>query len=78
MNSLHTGKSTLFNRLLCKESNRAYRLASEKKIRIKKGVSSTARVGASGTVRKKSNRGGAIVSDVPGKWFEKCTYVQTT
>ena len=53
-------------------------MASEKKIRIKKGVSSTARVGASGTVRKKSNRGGAIVSDVPGKWFEKCTYVQTT
>lgn len=25
------GKSTLFNRLMCKESNRAYRLGSEKK-----------------------------------------------
>lgn len=27
------GKSTLFNRLLCKQSNRAYRLSSEKEIR---------------------------------------------
>jgi len=29
----NAGKSTLFNRLMCKESNRAYRLASEKELR---------------------------------------------
>jgi hypothetical protein len=34
---LHLGKSTLFNRLMCKEANRSYRLRSEN--RHRKGVS---------------------------------------
>ena len=29
----NAGKSTLFNRLMCKEANKAYRLSSEKKLR---------------------------------------------
>ena len=60
----NAGKSTLFNRLLCKESNRAYRLASEKK---KVGGSTTsARISTGFRVAKKSPRGGAIISNVAG------------
>ncbi len=54
----NAGKSTLFNRLMCKESNKAYRLGSEKK-----KTRSNARIG----YRNPSKRaGGAIVSPVAG------------
>ena len=57
----NAGKSTLFNRLMCKEANRAYRLASDKKPRNKRGAQG--RVGH----KNPSNRpGGAIVSSTPG------------
>ena len=49
----NAGKSTLFNRLLDREINKAYRLTSEKK--------------GKGRGRKKQNKAiGAIVSDLPG------------
>ena len=55
----NAGKSTLFNRLMCKESNRAYRLGSEKK----KISRSRGRIG----YRSPSKRsGGAIVTPVAG------------
>jgi len=54
----NAGKSTLFNRLMCKESNRAYRLGSDKK-----KTRSNARIG----YRSPSKRsGGAIVTPVAG------------
>jgi len=54
----NAGKSTLFNRLMCKESNRAYRLGSDKK-----KTRSNARIG----YRSPSKRsGGAIVTPVEG------------
>ncbi|KAL7447527.1 hypothetical protein ACHAXM_010805 [Skeletonema potamos] len=54
----NAGKSTLFNRLMCKESNRAYRLGSDKK-----KPRSNARIG----YRSPSKRsGGAIVTPVAG------------
>eukprot|EP00581_Thalassiosira_minuscula_P006672 CAMPEP_0183702732 /NCGR_PEP_ID=MMETSP0737-20130205/746_1 /TAXON_ID=385413 /ORGANISM="Thalassiosira miniscula, Strain CCMP1093" /LENGTH=595 /DNA_ID=CAMNT_0025929399 /DNA_START=233 /DNA_END=2019 /DNA_ORIENTATION=- len=57
----NAGKSTLFNRLMCKETNRAYKLSSEKK-RTKK-TRSNARIG----YRHPSKRsGGAIVTPVAG------------
>jgi len=59
----NAGKSTLFNRLLCKESNQAYRLTTEKKRKFRKRVSS-GRIGASRNV--KGNTGGAIVSGLAG------------
>ncbi|CAB9515202.1 GTPase Der [Seminavis robusta] len=59
----NAGKSTLFNRFLCKELNRAYRLTSEKNRRRK--VNSQGRLGSSrGNNRRQ--RGGAIVTDIPG------------
>ena len=55
----NAGKSTLFNRLMCKESNRAYRLGSEKK----KMSRSLGRIG----YRSPSKRsGGAIVTPIAG------------
>lgn len=55
----NAGKSTLFNRLMCKESNRAYRLGSEKK----KNSRSRGRIG----YRSPSKRsGGAIVTPIAG------------
>lgn len=55
----NAGKSTLFNRLMCKESNRAYRLGSEKK----KISRSRGRIG----YRSPSERsGGAIVTPIAG------------
>jgi len=54
----NAGKSTLFNRLMCKESNKAYRLGSDKK-----KTRSNARIG----YRSPSKRsGGAIVTPVAG------------
>jgi len=54
----NAGKSTLFNRLMCKETNRAYRLGSEKK-----KTRSNGRIG----YRSPSKRsGGAIVTSVAG------------
>lgn len=58
---MYTGKSTLFNRLMCKEANRSYRLRSEK--RHKKKVS-RGRIGSARN--RKSVEGGAIVSATPG------------
>ncbi|KAL7436777.1 hypothetical protein ACHAXH_007785, partial [Discostella pseudostelligera] len=54
----NAGKSTLFNRLMCKESNRAYRLGSDKK----KGRS----IGRIGYRNPSKRSGGAIVSPVAG------------
>lgn len=54
----NAGKSTLFNRLMCKESNRSYRLGSDKK----KGRS----VGRIGYRNPSKRSGGAIVSPVAG------------
>lgn len=57
----NAGKSTLFNRLMCKEANKTYRLASEKKLHKKKR--SRGRIGH----KNLSDReGGAIVSSTPG------------
>lgn len=54
----NAGKSTLFNRLMCKESNRAYRLGSDKK-----KTRSNGRIG----YRSPSKRsGGAIVTPTAG------------
>jgi len=54
----NAGKSTLFNRLMCRESNRAYRLGSDKK----KGRS----IGRIGYRNPSKRSGGAIVSPVAG------------
>ena len=55
----NAGKSTLFNRLMCKESNRAYKLGSEKR-----KTRSNGRVGYRDP--SKRTHGGAIVSHVAG------------
>ena len=55
----NAGKSTLFNRLMCKESNRAYRLGSDKRKSRSNG-----RVGYRDP--SKRTHGGAIVSHVAG------------
>ncbi len=60
----NAGKSTLFNRLMCKQSNKSYRLSSEKKIvNMKKSKRSRGRVGHDHPSRRD---GGAIVSSTPG------------
>eukprot|EP00979_Chaetoceros_neogracilis_P007583 scaffold1602_cov249-Chaetoceros_neogracile.AAC.6 len=58
----NAGKSTLFNRLMCKESNRSYRLSSEKKSH--KAKRSRGRIGSNNN--PSSRVGGAIVSSTPG------------
>ena len=55
----NAGKSTLFNRFMCKEANRAYRLASDKNPRNKRGA-------LLGHKNPSSRPGGAIVSSTPG------------
>lgn len=55
----NAGKSTLFNRLMCKESNRAYKLGSEKR-----KARSNGRIGYRNP--SKTSHGGAIVSSVAG------------
>jgi len=55
----NAGKSTLFNRLMCKESNRAYKLGSEKRKSRSNG-----RIGYRNP--SKTSHGGAIVSPVAG------------
>lgn len=57
----NAGKSTLFNRLMCKDANRAYQLASEKKSRRRRGAQG--RVGHNNPSKRP---GGAIVSSTPG------------
>ena len=57
----NAGKSTLFNRFMCKEANRAYRLASDKNPRNKRGAQ-----GRVGHKNPSSRPGGAIVSSTPG------------
>lgn len=59
----NAGKSTLFNRLLCKERNKAYRLGSEKSKHAQMKELSKARFGGKS---KGQVRGGAIVSSTPG------------
>ncbi len=60
----NAGKSTLFNRLMCKQSNKSYRLSSEKKItNVKKSNRSRGRIGHD---HPSSRDGGAIVSSTPG------------
>jgi len=54
----NAGKSTLFNRLMCKESNRSYRLSSEKQVRH--------RISGRLASMTKKKAGGAIVSPIPG------------
>jgi GTPase len=56
----NAGKSTLFNRLMCKSSNRSYRLSSDKKHRSGRG-----RLGNSSKTRPHVI-GGAIVSSTAG------------
>ena len=56
----NAGKSTLFNRLMCKSSNRSYRLSSDKKHRAGRG-----RVGSSSQTIPHMV-GGAIVSSTAG------------
>ena len=61
----NAGKSTLFNRFMCRELNRSYRLASEKKRRRK--ANSKGRIGSFAASKKKNTGiGGAIVTNVPG------------
>lgn len=57
----NAGKSTLFNRLMCKESNKAYKLTSEKQSWKKR---SRGRLGHSHP--SSAGQGGAIVSSTPG------------
>jgi len=57
----NAGKSTLFNRLMCKSANRAYRLSSDKKRRARRG-----RLGINIANSKPHAVGGAIVSATPG------------
>jgi GTPase len=59
----NAGKSTLFNRFLCKELNRAYRLTTDKNRRRR--VNSQGRLG-SHNHNVKRQTGGAIVTNVPG------------
>jgi len=59
----NAGKSTLFNRFMCRDLNRSYRLASEKQRRRK--VNSKGRIGSYKAARKANTRG-AIVTEVPG------------
>jgi GTP-binding protein len=55
----NAGKSTLFNRLMCRERNRAYRLGSESK--------PVGQYGGKGRIGSNQRaRGGAIVSAIPG------------
>ena len=54
----NAGKSTLFNRLMCRETNKAYRLGSEKK-----KTRSNARIGYRSPTKR---NGGAIVTPVAG------------
>mmetsp|Transcript_32518 Transcript_32518/g.71377 ORF Transcript_32518/g.71377 Transcript_32518/m.71377 type:complete len:646 (-) Transcript_32518:1040-2977(-) len=61
MGPSNAGKSTLFNRLMCKDANRAYRLASEKRSRRRRGAQG--RVGHNNPSKRP---GGAIVSSTPG------------
>lgn len=56
----NAGKSTLFNRFMCKELNKSYRLSSEKERRRR--INSKGRIGSNSA---KTNTG-AIVTDVPG------------
>jgi len=56
----NAGKSTLFNRLMCKESNKAYKLTSEKSSWKRR---SRGRIGHS---HPSTLQGGAIVSSTPG------------
>lgn len=60
----NAGKSTLFNRLMCKESNRVYKLSSEKKPRRPKR--SKGRIGHKVKPSNSPKDGGAIVSATPG------------
>lgn len=61
----NAGKSTLFNRLLCKESNRSYRLSVEKTRR--KGRAANQLLSSQLAVSNTGSGGGsAIVSSVPG------------
>eukprot|EP00978_Attheya_sp_CCMP212_P023393 scaffold71585_cov49-Attheya_sp.AAC.4 len=55
----NAGKSTLFNRLMCKEANRSYRLSIDKKSRGARNKSSTLSRRGSGGIE-------AIVSATPG------------
>jgi GTPase len=57
----NAGKSTLFNRLMCKEANKAYALSSDKNRR--KANRSRGRIGHNDPSRRE---GGAIVSSTPG------------
>jgi len=61
----NAGKSTLFNRLMCKESNRVYKLSSEKQQRRPKR--SKGRIGHKTKPSASGMKdGGAIVSSTPG------------
>lgn len=61
----NAGKSTLFNRFMCRELNRSYRLSTEKKRRRK--ANSKGRIGSYAASKQKNTaRGGAIVTDIPG------------
>jgi len=74
----NAGKSTLFNRLLCKESNRLYRLASDSRKGSTSSGSSNSNnnskrsrqgarlTGSSASKQRKHELGGAIVSAIPG------------
>jgi GTP-binding protein len=57
----NAGKSTLFNRIMCKESNRSYRLASDRQSR--RPNRSKGRIGHH---NPSTRSGGAIVSPIPG------------
>lgn len=57
----NAGKSTLFNRLMCKEANKSYVLSSDKNRR--KASRSRGRIGHNNPSRRE---GGAIVSSTPG------------
>jgi len=62
----NAGKSTLFNRLMCKEANRSYRLNSEKtrgNRANKNTITSKSRVGYNNPTHRID---GAIVSPIPG------------
>jgi len=68
----NAGKSTLFNSLMCKESNRSYRLMSEKNKHGKRKVKLSGRVASNMSKRKRMNiSGGAIVSPIPGTTRDK-------
>ena len=62
----NAGKSTLFNRFMCRELNRTYRLATEKNTTKQAKKHSKGRIGSSAKSTRSRNGAGAIVTNVPG------------